>query len=471
MSVQFDQSSAADIERYGKRLLHKTLRTEPGVYPIPAEMLEVAIGGRSRGSFGKILERYYYGITPPNESLPDFPEAGVELKSTPLKQLRTGEYSAKERLVLNIINYSKEAEAPGFEASSFLKKNAHIMLVSYEHEDGRAAVDHPVLVAQLLSFSQLPEKDQRIIEADWMKIVGKIRAGKAHELSEGDTEYLGACTKAADSSVVRTQANGGPDAKPRAFSFKAGYMTVLMRQMLAPEKAEEEFEPVIKDASTLQTKSFEQEIIDRFSRYVGKSTEEIQASVGAGLNPDSKDYYAMLARRMIGVQGKKIEEFEKAEITMKTIQLRGDGMPKEDMSFPAFKFLELIEEDWDAAADDEKPESSFKNQLQKRFLFVVYQCEGDCKPGDKKRFMKAFFWTMPHDTLEGEVRRVWLEAVKAVKQSDTDKLPKKSGSEVAHVRPHGRDADDTNSLPNGAEATKRCFWLDKKFIKKVIEGA
>ena len=80
----------------------------------------------------------------------------------------------------------------------------------------------------------------------------------------------------------------------------------------------------------------------------------------------------MLARRMIGVRGKKIEEFEKAEISMKTIQLRGDGMPKEDMSFPTFKFLEVIEEDWEATADDDRAESSFKTQLQRRFLFVVY---------------------------------------------------------------------------------------------------
>jgi len=156
---------------------------------------------------------------------------------------------------------------------------------------------------------------------------------------------------------------------------------------------------------------------------------------------------------------------------MKTIQLRGDGMPKEDMSFPTFKFLEVIEEDWEATADDDRAESSFKTQLQRRFLFVVYQCEGDCKPGDSKRLLKAFFWTMPHDVLEGEVHRVWNEAIEAIRQSNTDRLPKKSESPVAHVRPHGANAADTNPLPNGTEATKRCFWLDKKFIAKVIRTA
>lgn len=36
-------------------------------------------------------------------------EAGVELKATPFKKLKSGKYSAKERLVLNIINYEKVA--------------------------------------------------------------------------------------------------------------------------------------------------------------------------------------------------------------------------------------------------------------------------------------------------------------------------------------------------------------------------
>ncbi len=471
MQAQYDQSSPTDIERYGKRLLHKTLRTTPGILPIPDALLEMRIGGRSRGSFGTILERYYYGITPPNESLPDFPEARVELKSTPLKHLRNGDYSAKERLVLNIINYSKEAEAADFDASSFLRKNARIMLVSYEHKDERAMVDHPVLVAQLLDFKELPERDRNIIENDWRTIVEKIRAGKAHELSEGDTQYLAACTKAADSSVTRTQASGGPAAKPRAFSFKAGYMTVLLRQMLEPTIAAGEYEAAVKDSSALRRKTFEQEILDRFSPFLGKSVKEIQQKIGDGLNPESKDFYAMLARRMIGVKGKKIEEFEKAEIAMKTVQLRGDGMPKEDMSFPAFKFLELIQEDWGAGADDEKLESTFKNQLQKQFLFVVYKCDDDCKVGDSRRLYKVFFWTIPHDILEGEVQRVWHEAVIAIKKSDVDSLPKKSGSDVVHVRPHGRDASDTLPLPNGAEATKRCFWLNREFVKKQIDSA
>ncbi len=466
MSEQYDQTSPKDIERYGRRLRGNTLRLTPGMKAIPVERLETLIGGHTKASFGYLLERYYYGINPGNVSAPDFPKAGVELKSTPLK-LSRGSYAAKERLVLNIINYKKEAKVADFTTSSFLKKNARIMLIAYEHGLERAAVDNPVHIAQLLDFNRLPEKDQRIIEADWNRIVKKIRDGKAHELSEGDTDYLSACTKAAKGTDSREQAAGGPRAKPRAFSFKAGYMTVLLQQILQPAVADKEYEAAVEDPKVLARKSFEDEIIGRFSRFIGKSVGEIHQVLGKGLNIKSKDYFAMLARRMIGVHKKKIEEFEKAEISMKTIQLRGNGMPKEDMSFPAFKFLDVTKEVWNAEDDSERV-PTFKKQLQNRFLFVVYQCDKDCKSDDNKKLVKAFFWTMPNEVLDDEVRKVWSKTKAAIRASDVERLPKKSENRIAHVRPHGRNADDTDTLPNGKEETKRCFWLNSQFIKQQI---
>lgn len=47
-----------------------------------------------------------------------------------------------------------------------------------------------------------PEEDLAIIEHDWKTIMRKVRAGRAHELSEGDTLYLAACTKGANASSV-----------------------------------------------------------------------------------------------------------------------------------------------------------------------------------------------------------------------------------------------------------------------------
>jgi DNA mismatch repair protein MutH len=56
----------------------------------------------------------------------------MELKSSPLKQLKNNEYRSKEGSVLNIINYFNVV-SQDFENSDFIKKNASILLIFYLH--------------------------------------------------------------------------------------------------------------------------------------------------------------------------------------------------------------------------------------------------------------------------------------------------------------------------------------------------
>ena len=66
------------------------------------------------------------------------------------------------------------------------------------------------------------------------------------------------------------------------------------------------------------------------------------------------------------------------------------------MSFPTFKFKELVEEDWE--------DSTFGNYLREtRFLFVVYKFDQQ----DELRLKGCQFWNIPYDDLEGNVKSVW----------------------------------------------------------------
>ena len=65
---------------------------------------------------------------------------------------------------------------------------------------------------------------------DWNKIVEKIKKGKAHELSESDTCYLGACTKGANNTSLRSQPFSEEPAMQRAFSFKSQFMKKLLNK-------------------------------------------------------------------------------------------------------------------------------------------------------------------------------------------------------------------------------------------------
>jgi DNA mismatch repair protein MutH len=135
-----------------------------------------------KGAVGTVIEESWFGYTPNSESEPDFPEAGVELKVTPYVRGRGG-IRAKERLVCNIINYMEEYDKT-FSTSAFWHKCNTMLLMSYEHLENKPKGDFHIDEAVLFSF---PEEDLVIIERDWQLIMEKVRSGRAHEISEGDT--------------------------------------------------------------------------------------------------------------------------------------------------------------------------------------------------------------------------------------------------------------------------------------------
>jgi len=96
----YDINSAHSIINFAKQLKTQTLRQACG-----SEIEKH--GYKGKGNFGQILEKFYFGYEPNSNAEPDFKEAGIELKSSPLKTLKNGEIRSKERLVLNIINYLK----------------------------------------------------------------------------------------------------------------------------------------------------------------------------------------------------------------------------------------------------------------------------------------------------------------------------------------------------------------------------
>jgi DNA mismatch repair protein MutH len=109
----YNPTDKNSIEDYAKQLLNKSL-----VDLVPTVSKEVRKG---KGGFGQKVEKFYFGYEPNSSSEPDFPDAGVELKTAPLKKTASG-LKSKERIVLNIIDYMKEHQAT-FEQSSFWKKN------------------------------------------------------------------------------------------------------------------------------------------------------------------------------------------------------------------------------------------------------------------------------------------------------------------------------------------------------------
>jgi len=458
MMLPYNPNDKNSILDFAKLLKGKTLREV-----CDKSILEHNYSGK--GNFGQVLEKFYFLYEPNSDSEPDFAIAGLELKTTPLKQLQNYEYRSKERLVLNIINYL-EVVKQDFETSSFLKKNANILLIFYLHQAGYDILDYLIKLVDEWSF---PLTDLEIIRKDWELIKKKITDGKAHELSEGDTFYLGACTKGANANTTRTQPFSDIPAKQRAFSLKQGYVNHIIAS-IANEKTGI-YGKLIPTIEVAKKQTIEEIVISKFQPYYNKTVEKILEKTNAKLNTTAKSFYANLTKVILGIElDKEIEEFEKAEIIVKTVRLKENDLPKEDLSFQTFKYEKIVNENWD--------ESDFKNILEHKFLFVFYQFENN-----ELILRKVKFWNMPYVDIQ-EAEKVWLKTKEIVSNGMIVKeikngirhtnFPDKKFSSVSHVRPHAKDAQDTYPLPikdnftKANEYTKHCFWLNNRYVRDEI---
>ena len=414
-----------------------------------------------KGAVGSIIEESWFGYSINSESEPDFPEAGVELKVTPYIRGKKGDIRAKERLVCNIINYMEEYDKT-FKTSSFWHKCETMLLMSYEHKKDITKGEFKIDKAVLFSF---PIEDLVIIERDWDIITKKVRDGKAHLISEGDTMYLAACTKGANASSVRKQPFSDTMAKQRAYSLKSSYMTQILNQYIFGTATNER---IITDWKQLQKHSFEDIIVEKLRPYFGKTQEQLKKLFGVE-DCNAKNLNEVLLAKMLGIKGKiaYTDEFQKACIVPKTIRVQKTGKIKESMSFPTFDFIKLSKEtEWE--------ESELYNYIAPtKFLFVIFQ------ENDKGEYLfeRVKFWNIPITDLD-EVQRVWERTVKTIREGVNlevttngvkNNLPKSSESTVAHVRPHGKDGNDKLPLPDGRMMTKQCFWLNRTYVEKQIK--
>lgn len=458
----YDASDPLSIEMYAQKLIGKSFREirnedDEKFEMMVKESIEYKVKHENKnckGRLGEIIEEQFFHYPCNNDSRPDFPDAGVELKVTPYKKNKNGSLSAKERLIITMIDYCKVIYED-FEQSHLWQKARLILLVYYLYEkDIQDGLDYRIGYSKLFSP---PEQDRKIIQHDYETILSKIKEGKAHELSEGDTMYLGAAPKAATSKKRRSQPFSDIPAKPRAFAFKNSYMTYILNHYIIPGK--DTYEPIIKDGAV---DSFEEYVIQEINQYRGYSVDELCNRFQIDTQKKPKNLTSILAFKMLKLSDNKAEEFEKANIVVKAIRIEKTGRIKENMSFPVFKFKELVKEEWE--------DSKFGNYLREtRFLFVVYKFD----KSDNLRLTGCQFWNIPYGDLENDVRIVWertkqviSDGIQVIHKGNRriNNFPKSSENPVCHVRPHGQNARDVYDLPGGGTFTKQSFWLNNSYI-------
>ena len=133
-------------------------------------------------------------------------------------------------------------------------------------------------------------------------------------------------------------------------------------------------------------------------------------------------------------------------------------MPKESISFPVFDYFELV--------DTEFEDSDFLGYLEQKYLFVIYREDSDMR--GEFHLDSVMFWQMPESDLP-EAKRCYDEMRERVRNGHADNSVKSTENRCCHVRPHGRNNDDTKMTPYGVPVVKKCFWLNAKYIASELQ--
>ena len=453
--LPYDGTSEASILAWAKLLEGKTLRQVilERMPKAEAERLIKELEAQAgRGRFGQCVERGHFRYENNSNAEPDF--GMMELKCTPLIANKDA-LRAKERIVICMINFGGDERAnipcildESFETSHAWAKLRKMLLIFYEHGDTHA-LDLPVRRAAIWS----PTEDERkIIKEDWEKIRGMVAEGRAHEISEGMTLLLGACTKASNSSVRTRQAKSSEPAKPRAFSLKQAYAHCIWESVGHKPLSTNHVKDIDKYLGAED--SFENWLIGKFNQFRNMTLDEICAELGVqkrteGLGQHATSVRAILNVLLAGSDSKSyrnLAELRKTGLQIKTVRIGPNDKPAQAMSFPAFDYDELaVETVWE--------DSSLYDLFTRRFLFIFLHDDGevDCI------LARAMFWSMPEDDLD-QCEKVWKESVMAAKTRRYELMPGMKDSPIAHVRPHDQ---------RGGPDMKRCYWLNKGYIESI----
>ena len=196
MDLPYNPNDKNSVIEYAKLLVGKTLRDI-----ITPDKIEYDYKGK--GNFGQLVEEYYFEYKPNSKPEPDFPEIGLELKTTPLKQLRNSEYRSKERLVLNIIDYKNVIH------QQFKEILEHkFLFVFYQYENNQ-------LLLRKVRFWNMSFADICEAEKVWVRTKEIVNNGNIVRSVIGKTRHTNFPNKSFSSvSHVRPHASNAEDTYP-----------------------------------------------------------------------------------------------------------------------------------------------------------------------------------------------------------------------------------------------------------------
>ena len=336
-----------------------------------------------------------------------------------------------------------------------VRKKLHILFVFFEHLVNEPKKLFPIRATILWEADAATEG---LIRADWERVVTKVRHGLAHQLSESDGRIMGPCTKAKDSRTLRSQPFGPVKAKPRAFALKPSFTLYVYERSLRGRREES----LVANQVASPTAAFEEQLLHRFSRFESRSVGDVAGELG--IPPSTaKSYAARVMRRIFGANDfrSEIREFKQMGLTPRTMRVDTSLMPYEALSFPAFRYEELLEETWE--------DSDLLSRVE-YMLIVPVRGQTKATPQADCLFGHPVFWRPSANQLE-TIRREWEFYRLEIREGQAANLTPASQTIAIHVRPHARDAKDMVIAPVIGRVVKKSFWLNRAFVGQLLASS
>lgn len=431
-----------ELLKYTKNIIGKTFKELNNSGRLDNELI-------NKENLEKIIETEFYNYPNNNIAVADFETLGVKFKAVGYVRNRNGSISAKERLVLNKIDYNDIINEK-FDFSKLIFKNKKILIIWYEYDYTKNIKDFIITNYQLYDMSD----DVLIIKNDFEIIKEKVIEGKAHLLSEGDTSFLGACVNEINGDENVEQPNSKYLAKPRAFSLKRSYLTGILRNL-----------DVTLDVDNQDYKTVEEYVFAQIKKFIGKTQNDIYMEITeqslTGNIP--KNIGKIISDNLIGTDEELPEKnslFAKTNYKIKNIPVDRDFKPLERTPFRTIRLSEF-NENWD--------NSEWKIFFEELTIIAIcYEGTKEIANGYRilKDIRKISFTSDEIDSFGKTYNMV----KNAINSHDISKLPYPNSFENQYleIAPKGQKGANAYETFFDNDKTKVCFMMNKEFIYKKL---
>lgn len=398
----------------------------------------------TKGTVGAATEAYF-GMRVDSIPQPDFRAAGIELKTVPLRP-REGEISVKERVFITSIDYLALAKE-SWETATVRRKLERILFVYYDWLPQALLGD--LAITDVILWEPSAEM-LGIFEADWLSVRERVRRGRAEDVSESHGIALVAATKGPGGPPAMRQPYSDVLARRRSWALRPAFVGSILERERAGRNL------VFEVSTTLANRA-----VSQLGRLVGSRVSQVESSLGREPTKAKHRSRLVVGAALTAFGGPSSAELLSSGVDLRVVQVDSSRMPYEHLSFPAFRYQELIREDW--------PESELLARLD-RFLFVPVVAEKGLEAVGAGVIEPPVLWAPSDSDLDGMARE-WTMFRDEIEAGKALKLTPASRTEYIHVRPKGKDGLDTDPAPLVGPVVKKCFWFNKDLVARILRDA